>query len=307
LKTVIVSHSDVDGVVSAALIYRVKGDVSVLGCYLSSIRALIRSLGLAVNNALVNGASHLIISDLNIADDNQTKVITKLLSKLVNIGIEVYWFDHHKWLEKFINELTGIGVNMYIDESMVAAEIIAKYFRLDDDYSRKLVELAIDDDRFINKNPLSTRWRRVLRWYDWNFRRKAVKALAKGDLWPKWVDEAYKTIETIYVAMLRQAIKNLKIIDVNGYKVATVFNVPGKVHPGDVHLELISQGLDADIYVLIYSGGTSFRSRVVNVASLAQKLGGNGHTHSAGAPIRFSNVDEVKNTLSKILPIKAKS
>ena len=304
LKNVVVSHSDVDGVVSAALIHRISKDVKVIGCYLSSIRALTRSLNLAVNNVLVNGASHLIISDLNIASTNQLQVVKSILSKLTGIGVEVYWFDHHRWFEKYIKELEEIGVYMHIDENLVAAEIIAKYFNINDPYSLKLVELAVDDDRFINENPLSTKWRRVLRWYDWSFRRKAVKALAEGDIWPKWADEAYKAIEEQYNNMLKKIVEELKVVNINEYRTAIIFNVPGKIHPGDIHLELLSRGLEADIYILVYSGGTSFRSKVIDVALLAQKLGGNGHTHSAGAPVKFTSIEEVKNTLSKILPPK---
>ena len=253
LKNVVVSHSDVDGVVSAALIHRISKDVKVIGCYLSSIRALTRSLNLAVNNVLVNGASHLIISDLNIASNNQLQVVKSILSKLTGIGVEVYWFDHHRWFEKYIKELEEIGVYMHIDENLVAAEIIAKYFNINDPYSLKLVELAVDDDRFINENPLSTKWRRVLRWYDWSFRRKAVKALAEGDIWPKWADEAYKAIEEQYNNMLKKIVEELKVVNINEYRTAIIFNVPGKIHPGDIHLELLSRGLEADIYILVYS------------------------------------------------------
>lgn len=303
MKTVSISHGDIDGVVSAALIARYTNNVAVR---LSSISALPKVIESAMFDIVVRGADTIIISDLNPSENNYKK-IRDILDQYIMAGIRVIWLDHHEWPEGIMDEYRRLGVEIVVDETKVAAEIVLKYLSnkikniLKDKFAQALVDLAIDDDKFLNKNTLTLRWRRLLRWYDWEFRRKTVKAFATGDLWPLWAQEAYNKIKDEYDYLLRKTIKNTRIVDIKGYKIVIVPPTSDKVHPGDIQLELNRKGIHGDIFVIIYSKGISLRSKKVNVASIARALGGGGHTYSAGAPIDSNDVDSIIEIISRYL------
>ena len=307
MKTVSISHGDIDGVVSAALIARYTDNVAVR---LSATSALPKVIESAMFDIVVRGADTIIISDLNPSESNH-KRIRDILNQYVMAGIRVVWLDHHEWPEGIMDEYRGLGVEVIVDETRVAAEIVLEYLSnkikniLEDRFAQALVDLAVDDDKFLNKNPLTLRWRRLLRWYDWEFRRKTVRAFAAGDLWPLWAQEAYDKIKDEYDYLLEKTIENTRIVDVKGYKIVIVPPPSDKVHPGDIQLELNRKGIHGDIFVIIYSRGISLRSEKVNVAGIARALGGGGHTYSAGAPIDNADVNSIIEVISRYLePLK---
>lgn len=303
MKTVSISHGDIDGVVSAALIARYTDNVAVR---LSATSALPKVIESAMFDIVVRGADTIIISDLNPSESNH-KRIRDILNQYVMAGIRVVWLDHHEWPEGIMDEYRGLGVEVIVDETRVAAEIVLEYLSnkiknvLEDRFAQALVDLAVDDDKFLNKNPLTLRWRRLLRWYDWEFRRKTVRAFAAGDLWPLWAQEAYDKIKDEYDYLLEKTIENTRIVDVKGYKIVIVPPPSDKVHPGDIQLELNRKGIHGDIFVIIYSRGISLRSEKVNVAGIARALGGGGHTYSAGAPIDNVDVNSIIEVISRYL------
>ncbi len=303
MRTVSISHGDVDGVVSAALIVRYTSNVAVRLSATSALPKVIRS---AMYDIIMRGANTIVISDLNPSPGNISSIVD-MLSQYVKAGVRVVWLDHHEWVDKATSTVKEIGVELIIDTERVAAEIVYKYLEKiipeirEDKMVHALISLAIDDDRFLNRNPLAIKWRRLLRWYNWEFRRKTVRAFASGELWPHWAQKAYEEIEREYDILIRKAIEDMKIIDVGGYRVVIIPPISDKIHPGDLQLELSRRGIDADLFVIMYSKGVSFRSNQINVAELAKSMGGGGHIYSAGAPLSHSNVELVLDSIRRYL------
>ncbi len=303
MKTVSISHGDVDGVVSAALIVRYTNNVAVRLSAASALPKVIRS---AMYDIIMRGANIIIISDLNPSPGNIESIV-EMLSQYVKAGVKVVWLDHHEWIDEAISAVREIGVELMIDTERVAAEVVYKYLEnitpeiRKDKIAHALISLAIDDDRFLNRNPLAIKWRRLLRWYNWEFRRKTVRAFASGELWPHWAQKAYEEIEREYDILIRKALEDMKVIEVKGYKVVVIPPISDKIHPGDLQLELSRRGIDADLFVIMYSKGVSFRSSQINVADLAKSMGGGGHIYSAGAPLSHGNVELVLDSIKRYL------
>ncbi len=303
MKTVSISHGDVDGVVSAALIVRYTNNVAVRLSATSALPKVIRS---AMYDIIMRGANTIIISDLNPSPGNIESIVD-MLSQYVKAGVKVVWLDHHEWIDEAVNAVKEIGVELMIDTERVAAEVVYKYLEKmtteirGDRIAHALISLAIDDDRFLNRNPLAIKWRRLLRWYNWEFRRKTVRAFASGELWPHWAQKAYEEIEREYYILIRKALEDMKVIEVKGYKVVVIPPISDKIHPGDLQLELSRRGIDADLFVIMYSKGVSFRSSQINVADLAKSMGGGGHIYSAGAPLSHGNVELVLDSIKRYL------
>lgn len=303
MKTVSISHGDVDGVVSAALIARYTDNVAVR---LSATSALPKVIESAMFDIVVKGADTIIISDLNPSENNHER-IKEILDQYVRAGVRIIWLDHHDWPEGIIDEYRKLGVEVVVDTSRVAAEIVLEYLEdategvKEDKIALALVDLAVDDDKFLNRNQLAIRWRRLLRWYDWEFRRKTVRAFASGDLWPLWAQEAYEKIKDEYEYLLSRTIESTRIVNVKGYMVVVVLPPSDRVHPGDIQLELSRKGIVGDIFIIVYSRGISLRSRKINVAGIARALGGGGHAYSAGAPIGNTNIDSIITVISRFL------
>ena len=303
MKTVSISHGDVDGVVSAALIVRYTNNVAVRLSATSALPKVIRS---AMYDIIMRGADTIIISDLNPSPGNIENIVD-MLSQYVKAGVKVVWLDHHEWIDEAVGAVREIGVELMIDTERVAAEVVYEYLEKiipeirKDKIVHALISLAIDDDRFLNRNPLAIKWRRLLRWYNWEFRRKTVRAFASGELWPHWAQKAYEEIEREYDILIRKALEDMKVIKVKGYKVVVIPPISDKIHPGDLQLELSRRGVNADLFVIMYSKGVSFRSNQINVADLAKSMGGGGHIYSAGAPLSHGNVELVLDSIKRYL------
>ncbi len=303
MKTVSISHGDVDGVVSAALVVRYTSNVAVRLSATSALPKVIRS---AMYDIIMRGADTIIISDLNPSSGNANDIV-ETLSQYVKAGVKVVWLDHHEWSTSAIEAVRNAGVELIIDNECVAAEVVYSYLEKivpeirEDKLVHALISLAIDDDRFLNRNPLAIKWRRLLRWYNWEFRRKTVRAFASGELWPHWAQKAYEEIEREYDALIRRALEGMKIVEIRGYKIVVIPPISDKIHPGDLQLELSRRGIDADLFVIMYSKGVSFRSNQINVADLAKSMGGGGHIYSAGAPLMHGDVELVVDSIRRYL------
>ncbi len=303
MKTVSISHGDVDGVVSAALVVRYTNNVAVRLSATSALPKVIRS---AMYDIIMRGANTIIISDLNPSSGNASDIV-ETLSQYVKAGVKVVWLDHHEWSINAVEAVRNAGVELIIDNECVAAEVVYSYLEKiapeirQDKLVHALISLAIDDDRFLNRNPLAIKWRRLLRWYNWEFRRKTVRAFASGELWPHWAQKAYEEIEREYNALIRRALESMKTIEIRGYKIIVIPPISDKIHPGDLQLELSRRGIDADLFVIMYSKGVSFRSNQINVADLAKSMGGGGHIYSAGAPLMHGDVELVVDSIKRYL------
>ncbi len=279
MKAVVVSHWDVDGIASASIAVR-RGAKRYR---LSSITALPQILSQAVLDLERIGADALIIADLN-PSHWQWKGVESALDYALALGVHVLWVDHHEWDEELTRELRSIGVELIVDTASVSARMLAERLGCMDGACIRLVEMAIDDDLFLGRDPLASRWRRILRWYGWSVRRKTVPEWARGRLWPEWAARLWESMRSVYEALLEKVASRVRVVRAGGVSIAVVEVMDDRLHPGEVHLAVLERGVEADVYAMIYAGGVSLRSQTLPLACIARRLGGGGHEKAAGIP-----------------------
>ncbi|AEM38430.1 phosphohydrolase (DHH superfamily)-like protein [Pyrolobus fumarii 1A] len=278
-RAAVVSHWDVDGVASAAIAKRLGASIVKL----ASITALPRMIEEAVQSLEKSGGDTLIIADLNPSPGQELLIVTSL-DYALSLGVRIIWLDHHEWEQRIIEELRGMGVDVRVDTGRVAAELVMEALGCRDGVCMRLVELAVDDDRFVNSDRLAVRWRRLLRWYGWRVRYQAVEEWARGRIWPEWARSLWEKMEEEYERLMEKTVAGVQIHKRNGLSIATVRVASEKLHPGEVHERLLEKGVEADIYAMIYENGVSLRSSTAPLACIARLLGGGGHDNAAGIP-----------------------
>lgn len=296
----VISHWDLDGIISAALIvrHRLSKNEYNTRVRLSTINALAKNLYIFLNKQLMKEPhNHLIILDLNPLKDGY-ELIRNALEVAIDYGIRVYWIDHHSWNGSIMEDLEALGVEIVLDKNKVTAEIIAKIFNLRDRYSKDLVELARDDDLFLNRYEYTIYWRRILRWFDWNVRYKALQSFIAGDIWPEWARGLYGQIHGHYSKLMEKALTNTVVKDYGGFRVAISYSIDQRLHAGEIQDMLIKNDIRADIYIVVYPNAISLRSNVVDVSDIARRFGGGGHPKASGIPLNSPSPDKV---IDKIL------
>ena len=296
----IISHWDLDGIISAALVVRHRLSMNEYNTKvrLSTINALAKNLYVFLNKHLVKEPhSHLIVLDLNPLKDSY-ELIENALEVAIDYGIRVQWIDHHSWNNHIVEELKALGVDILLDKDKVTAEIIARSFNLNDRYSKDLVELARDDDLFLNRYKYTIYWRRILRWFDWDIRYRALHSFIAGDIWPEWARGLYGQIHEHYRKLMEKALTNTIIKDYGAFRIAISYSIDQRLHAGEIQDMLIKNDIRADIYIVVYPNAISLRSNVVDVSDIARRFGGGGHPKASGIPLNSPSPDKI---IDKIL------
>ncbi|NPA99506.1 MAG: phosphohydrolase [Crenarchaeota archaeon] len=292
MRTVVISHWDLDGLASAAILALRTAPVKI---WLASVTAVPRYLRKALEEY---SPDQIWISDLN-PQASQISDLRMLIKQASIEGVKIRWIDHHEWDRSIYDLIHQYDETVWylVDPSTVTADLVARKFRVrDNPYINDLVSLAIDDDFFLNRYDLTIRWRRVLRWYSWNIRYKALNSFIGGEISPYWMNKLYEDeVKNLYENLIREALGRMDIIEKNGIKIIIFQDVDPKVHPGELTDAAKKNGVTADIYIVRYPRGASLRSDYYDVSLIAKKLGGGGHPYAAGIPgkINISKIIEM--------------
>ncbi len=296
----IVSHWDLDGIVAAALLIYGANEYSVSTDYrLSTPSRLLSSI-----EEVYAPAAILAVADLNPGQGDRIDDYVYVLARTS----KTYWFDHHDWPEKVYQELSRLGkVFLVVDASKTSSELVAEHLtgacglELKPSH-REILRIAVTDDRNEGSSEdlyEARKWRILLRSLDWASKYRVVELIAEGETWTEWLEEAYSEASKEYSKLLASAIEKSRLYSSPcGLRIAVVV-AHEKLNPSDVY-EAVSARIDADIYAIYYGRGVSLRSKVVDVASLARRLGGGGHPRAAGARLKPGlGLDEVAEILAK--------
>jgi oligoribonuclease NrnB/cAMP/cGMP phosphodiesterase (DHH superfamily) len=282
VSRVSITHWDIDGLASAAFIYfKVRPVQQILASVTSLPNYLLEVL------RQTPPVREVWIADLNPQASSLRALIT-FLEEAKRRKIRVYWLDHHEWDPSVYRELVGFDdvLTYVVDPNYTAADLVASKLGLrGDKFVEELVKLSYDDDFFLNKYELTVRWRRVLRWYGWEVRYKALESFKRRDLAPAWMIELYnREVSVVYENLIREAIARMDIVERDGFRIIIFPDVDPRVHPGEIVDVSEKNGLVAHLYIVRYPRGVSLRSDYIDVSSIARDLGGGGHARAAGIP-----------------------
>ncbi len=288
----IVSHWDIDGIASAAILAN-SYSVPLDSIYLSSTNKIYDYY----RKLRKSGVNHIFISDLNPSSSIALKI-----SRDKRKGAGITWIDHHEWHPDALELLSSMhNVKLFIDPTAPCTARILLDRVLEDsvvpDPLFFLAEMAEDDDTFANRIDLTRKWRLLLRWGDWSFRYRVLESWIDGVIWPDWAEETYQKVFEEYKKLLEKTFTSMEIKRIGDSII--VFAYPNqKIHPGDLQLFIEERtGSIADAYVFIYDKGVSLRSHSFDVSEIAKLLGGGGHRRAAGASISGEEKEGLKRKI----------
>jgi oligoribonuclease NrnB/cAMP/cGMP phosphodiesterase (DHH superfamily) len=278
-KVIIISHDDVDGVISASIIKRKFGDAYYLP---SSPRNLPYHLSeLNLENKIV------VLSDLS-PNEEQIDTIYNSIEKITNSKCEVIWIDHHSWPPGSIEKIKE-KAKVIVERSVSAAELVAKVFELNDEISMKLVSIANDADSANYSTEEAININRAIR----NKKRLqyVFEALSEGRINDekilKWAKKEERNDEKI-----KEYVKTLPVfLTKSNYRYA-VIDVRKSKLPGSLTGKYASIEHNLDFTVVIYSNRSvslyAGLNKNINLLTIARRFNGGGHPFACGCSPKLS-------------------
>jgi oligoribonuclease NrnB/cAMP/cGMP phosphodiesterase (DHH superfamily) len=288
----IISHWDIDGIASAAMLATAFG-VSREYIKLSSTTKIYDYFK-EVKKAKV---SEVYIADLNPG----AEIAEKIVKENKKCQMNIHWIDHHIWDEEAYGIMKQCpNVEIILSQSSectskLIRQTVLRGYQLPP-HIEDLIRLAEDDDTYSNKYELTPKWRIILRWGDWSIRYKTLESWIDGYIWPSWAQSFYEQAQKEYSKLMEKAAETAEHSTLEEKKV--IFLYPSeKIHPGDLqgYLEQ-KRGDKADVYVFVYHKGISLRSKTLDVSLVAKAMGGGGHKYAAGVNLKEA---EDKESLKK--------
>jgi oligoribonuclease NrnB/cAMP/cGMP phosphodiesterase (DHH superfamily) len=291
-EAVIITHTDLDGVSSAAIYLRLAGlepDVDVIIHFTEPYK-----LHKVLNN--LPDSKKLVITDLG-PNASTIDAIAERLGRLVRDGARVEWYDHHRWQEEWITKIRSLGVKLHVDVSTCAAGVVARYAPQElgveaDEFVNRLARITCAADLWRWDEPMAGRLYRVVERYHGRrgdkWRRSLVKGFYSGSLWWPELEEALNEYLKLEFEGFNKSLRSVRIVERSSCRIVGVLKPRGPPAASIIASSLLSR-YDADIAVIVRKRGRgiSLRSRRVNVREVAVELGGGGHPKAAGAPLNM--------------------
>ncbi|HIP65607.1 MAG TPA: hypothetical protein EYH08_03665 [Pyrodictium sp.] len=289
-RLVVVAHSDLDGIASAAVLrgwFLGLGGLRSVEVHVTGVRGLYRSLRRLAREAASRPDT--VIAVLDMAPSSRSEAVA-IASFFRGGRVGLVWIDHHEWVEGAREELERVDGVVVVDKSVPTSTLVCRVVGCGEGGQlAAIARLGALDDACVG-DELVSRWRIVLRYMDFNQMVRAIEELSRGNLWPQWVEDYYNSVVEEYRNMLRQAAKSKHVFTFNGIRIAVVIPPP-RISACDLELAGIAKPEDVDIVVIVYPKGISIRTReTLDAACIARKLGGGGHARAAGAPRTFPSM-----------------
>ncbi len=287
-----VTHTDLDGIGSAATLLRVYGrrpgrDATVAFTEPYELHEVLRGLG-----EYVERGDLLAITDLGLNEDTRGPVLDAIKS-IVSRGARVEWYDHHVWSEADAASLSRLGVEIYVDRTTCATGVVARYAAggrgSADTFLGELVDAVCSADLWRWTNSLSAKLFRAAgsREAGNEWRVKVLEKFLDGILWDEELERRLEEYVNAELANMREILKTVYTLEAGRARIAVAYKENGPPANSIVGALLTSR-YKADIAAIVRPNGViSLRSRKVNVQRIAVKLGGGGHPRAAGAKIRI--------------------
>ncbi len=284
---VVVTHTDLDGISSAAVYIRLGSKnekYKVVFVEPNELPEILEDLWEGYKGSL----KKLSIMDLAPNPGNIERIFV-ILKVFRDSGARIEWFDHHEWDEEAITKISSVA-ELRIDKSTCATGVVASSFEERDQYIASIVSAVCSLDLWRFHDPLSP-WLARLSIYrrDDLWRSILLGMLVKSSTLEEVITWGRRYIERVVdreLSLYNYYRKRIRITNADGVRLASVVKKHREISTSSLahHILSISGG---DIAVVINpSGPLSLRSRRCDVRVVALKLGGGGHRPAAGAFIK---------------------
>ncbi|MGC8687951.1 MAG: DHH family phosphoesterase [Candidatus Micrarchaeia archaeon] len=307
-------NSDIDGIVSAALLLRnkiIKDRDHILFCnYGGEIKdEIIKKI-----NSINKKNTCLIITDFGIPQNDLG--FLNSLEEFKKEGGYIIMLDHHPTKfepdEKYLNlfDATVFGEN----KNLCGAELVYKFIiskENKDNISDKLVELAHKSDFYLykgtNLEEVVEKISNIIDYINDHARihsenknlRRLSEYISKNEFENEFINELYKKFKKNEAKYIDELNSNIYTFEINNIKVGVGFSKGIKSNKA---CEIIFDKTNSDIaiFINIKSSSGSIRTKSFDSTELARSLGGNGHPKASGFNLNF----KIKTKKSKEYVVK---
>jgi hypothetical protein len=289
----IVTHTDLDGVASAAVYLRL---LSRSGAHSEADVTFAEPYNLHKVLSTLGSVRRLAIMDLGPNADTIDSILREL-SRLHSTAASVEWYDHHKWEDIWLNSASSVGVKVYVESDTCTAGVVARRAAevlgvKPDEHVERLVRATCAADLWLWDDPLAPRLYRVVDRYRGPqgdmWRRHLLEKFSQGELWWEELNEALHEYLKLELENASRSLRSAVVDAVGSCRIAVVLKPRGPPSASILGGMLINRfGADVAVVVRSSSSGLSLRSRTVNVREIAYMLGGGGHPRAAGAPLNM--------------------
>ncbi|MHA1596337.1 MAG: hypothetical protein ACTSWV_01705 [Candidatus Asgardarchaeia archaeon] len=286
VKNIIVTHGDLDGICSAAIVMRKVPDAFVTFSGAGRCYEKIK---------LLNGSGkNLYILDMGL-NYSYTHKTYSTLRRLKERGWKIFWIDHHVWDRRWVEKIGEVVDRLVIDRERVTGEIVLETFG-GDDFSEELARIARDSDTLNRGNE-------YVRMYEYAINYKGYKAghyliklfkesILVDDTIKNWAEEGEK-IDKLSVEVGKRG----RIFKTKSGTKYTFLDLRGKKINGIVSAHAASRFLGVDFVVVMYKNDRiSFyrgEGRDVDILRIAKMFGGGGHPFSCGVKLKLATWDRI--------------
>ncbi len=284
---IIVAHTDMDGVGSAAVYMYLRGEKPARIIYTEPY--LLDKTFIKLRR--VTGAERIAVMDLGM-NPSTYPVIRSVAEELAGRGVRVEWYDHHVWSEEWLRGLREAGVDLHVDRSTCGAGVVARYAErrredIDEEFLNELVAGICAGDLWRFDHWRGPWYLRLVRRRDRDeWRNHVAETLSQGTPWTEEFTERVRERFERELVALGVVEKMIRVYEENGVRVAVV---PWRRDVDTSFSAALALGrTGADVAAVVSGDGRiSLRSRGYNVREVAVLLGGGGHPRASGARVRL--------------------
>ncbi len=289
----VITHTDMDGIGSAALYIYLQGEKPV-----EIIFSEPYNLDKGLSRINPSKVEKIALMDLGMNPRIMDKIF-RYIKYFREKGLEIEWYDHHVWDKSWINKLEELGVKLYIDRTTCATGVIAKYAprrrnSIDRDFIKELVDGVCAGDLWRFDHWRGPWYLRLVRRRDsTKWRLHVIDVISQGVLWSnEFTDVIIERVENELREYSRLG-ENYLVREYMGVVIAVAPS--SKTVDNSFSAAYVMGRTQADIVAIVSNDGKiSFRSRTVNVREIATRLGGGGHPRAAGAKIKVPLIVRLK-------------
>lgn len=298
---VILTHGDIDGIASAAILLRyLRIKMNVKDENIELIFTGPSALPEKLKELINSNVKTIYITDIsiNIKNSENTKGIIK---KLNSEGKRIIWINHHQWSIEDINEIMKSVESIVVEKTLSTARIVYEKFMKEDDISRKIAEYADDIDALTDKFDESFILRALSFKNGW--KEKLIMKFSNGIFWDEEISREAEKVKRIAERDINEAYKKTKIYETKSGLKFGLIDLRGTETPKSWLAKRISEKFNLDFTIVwrkdyaisIYIGN---KSKNINLLKIAEEFGGGGHPFACGFRIKLSWKSKIINYLT---------
>ncbi len=294
----VVTHTDMDGVGSAAVYIHYRGykpsKIMFTEPYL--LTKAFKKI------SKIRNVRTIAFMDLGM-NQKTYEYIKPILEKKIAEGIEIEWYDHHIWDKEWLDNFREIGVKINIDNTICAAGVVAKYAprrsNINKEFIEEFVKGVCSGDLWRFDHWLGPWYLRLIRRDDPDsWREEVLNTILKEKLWDKSFDTILIDRVEKEINSYKELVRLVKLKRIDG--VLFAFVKANKYIENSFAAAYIMARKNAEVVAVISDKGkVSLRSKEINIREIAKALGGGGHPHASGFAVKIPIIIRIKKLFSE--------